>query len=141
MRLAAMCRTPEDKRHPHQRRLPEKVLQAAHSRLSKTDLQSCDTFEELHDRIEAAIRPIPNVGPLTVYDIALRLGAYLRLEPERIYLHSGTKVGARMLGVKRWIATLGRQDLPEAFRILKPREIEDCLCIYKDELRRLRSSE
>jgi hypothetical protein len=34
-----------------------------------------------------------------VYDIAHRIGAYLRREPEAVYLHAGTREGARALNL------------------------------------------
>ena len=37
------------------------------------------------------------IGDLTVYDISTRIGAFLKLEPNRIYLHAGTRIGARAL--------------------------------------------
>jgi hypothetical protein len=57
------------------------------------------------------------------------------LEPDRIYLHAGTREGARALGLGG--TALSKSELPKAFHRLSPGEIEDCLCIYKDDLRRL----
>lgn len=139
--LAAMCRTPDGKRHAHQRRLPEASLRTACECLSLCDLESCGTFEELHDRIDQAIRDLPNIGELAVYDIACRIGAFLKLKPEVVYLHRGTRVGAHALGLGRGLDVLQVCDLPSAFRKLNAGEIEDCLCIYKDDLRRIRNQE
>jgi hypothetical protein len=70
---------------------------------------------------------------LTAYDTAIRLAAFLRLEPKRVYLHAGTRDGATELGFHRreWLLP---KELPEPFRQLMPDEIEDCLCIYKREI-------
>ena len=132
-----MCRTEEDTRHPHQRRIPENVLREAHQRLKKCRLDGCASFEELHDVVQQAIGDIRGIGPLTVYDIALRFGAFLNLEPQVVYLHRGTRRGAVALGFVRKQKTLERKDLPSEFLCLRSREIEDCLCIYEDELRRI----
>ena len=40
------------------------------------------------------------LGELTVYDVAHRIGAYLQLEPDVVYLHRGTRIGARYLGLR-----------------------------------------
>jgi hypothetical protein len=68
-----------------------------------------------------------------VYDIAHRIGAYLGKPPALVYLHRGTKKGAANLGFRG--ETLDPAMLPSPFSRLTPSEIEDCLCIYKDELR------
>lgn len=135
--LASMCRTPDNKRHPHQRRLPQRALRAAHRRLAKCDLESCRSFDELHDLIDDEIGNLESIGELAVYDIACRIGAYLKLEPQRVYLHRGTRAGAQAIGLTGSQKTLELKDLPTAFRSLKAGEIEDCFCIYKDELREI----
>jgi hypothetical protein len=82
---------------------------------------------------------IRGIGALAIYDIATRIGGYLRLEPEVVYLYAGTSKGARALGLDG-AKTLDPKALPAAFRVLRPREIEDCLCIYAGDLARLRSN-
>ncbi len=72
---------------------------------------------------------------LTVYDTAHRIGRYLGVEPNRVYLHAGTMEGAKALGFKGNRSFLMRRQLPKEFRTPKPYEIEDCLCIYKDDLK------
>lgn len=76
---------------------------------------------------------------LYVYDAAFRIGAFRGLAPRRVYLHAGTRAGARKLG----LATRGRlhveareveAEAPE-FAELSEAEMEDVLCIYKDKLR------
>lgn len=134
--VAGLCRNADGKRHGHQRRIPEAVLRKARLRLGKADPRRASSFADLHNLVEHTIRPIRGIGPLAVYDITHRLGCYLGLEPEEVYLHAGTKVGANALGFAR-ARTLDPADLPRAFRRLRPHEIEDCLCIYKDELRRV----
>lgn len=125
------------KRHAHQRRIPATVLQHARDRLLEAadDLQDCKSFDELFHLVEAIIRPIEGIGELAVYDAALRLGAYMKLAPELVYIHMGARTGFKNLGLHHGQTVISPADLPEAFRWLEPREIEDCLCIYKDHLR------
>jgi hypothetical protein len=69
-----------------------------------------------------------------VYDTALRIGAYLHLKPELVYLHAGTRIGARNLGFDSSAEFIATRNFPDEFRCLSASEIEDVLCIYKDEL-------
>jgi hypothetical protein len=79
--IAARCVLPSGKRHDHQRRIPSKSLDEARSRLLDADLGSCRSFGELHAKVNATIRDIHMIGAL------------LRLEPEHVYLHQGTRDG------------------------------------------------
>jgi hypothetical protein len=119
-------------RYDHQRRIPRASLQIVRERLRTAPLKQCSTFDELLAVVDEATRQIPKVGELMVYDTALRIGANLGIEPDRVYLHAGTRVGARKLGLLRpgahWIA---RRDLPEPLRSLPPWLVEDILCIFK----------
>jgi hypothetical protein len=73
------------------------------------------------------------IGALTVYDISHRIGAYFGKAPERVYVHAGVRVGARALGIGG--DSFDPKILPKPFARLEPSEVEDCLCIYKEELR------
>jgi len=135
IREAALSRLPGGRRHPHQRRIPLSVLQAAERRLQAigAQLRAAKSFAELHDIIDRHIKPIRGIGELAVYDIAHRIGAYLRHAPEAVYLHAGTREGARALNFAG--KTIDVSELPAGLRKLSAAEIEDCLCIYKDALR------
>src|SRR5690606_7722303 len=76
VRVAAGCVRVDGKRHPHQYRIPAASLQKAVRRLQRVDLAAAESFDDLHAVINAAIRDIDMIGPLTVYDIAHRLGAF-----------------------------------------------------------------
>ena len=132
---AALSRLEGGLKHPHQRRIPNEVLQKAADVLLRVDLSACTNFDELHRAIDELIIGIHGIGELTVYDIATRVGAYLGFEPERVYLHSGTREGARAFGFHGNF--IEKEDLPHAFGRLSPAEIEDCLCIYKSRLHEL----
>lgn len=133
---ASLCHwLPTNKRHPHQYRIPAAALLTAEGKLQQAlrGLARAETFEALYDEIERHIRGVHKIGALAVYDIAQRIGAYLGLAPNLVYLHQGTLAGARALGFTG--KTLDPRSLPSAFSRLKPYEIEDCLCIYKSALR------
>lgn len=89
--------------------------------------------------VQDAFKPIWGLGELAVYDTTERLRHRLGLESVHvIFLHAGTRVGARHLAGGR----LGRDDawgihrhqVPDGLRHLTTHEIEDILCLYKDEL-------
>ncbi len=131
--VAALAVTRDGKRHSHQRRIPRRVLDKAKRRLLHARLDRHATFHALHNAISHEIQSIRGVGPLLIYDIATRIGAYLGLKPQYVYLHAGTREGARVLGLANG-AFIAAASLPAAFRRLSPSEIEDCLCIYRDYL-------
>lgn len=135
IRRAALCQREDGKRHLHQRRIPGRVLQAAELRLQAAErsLAKASDFDAVHRLVDERIGNIDGIGALTVYDIAHRIGAHLRKEPKRVYLHAGTRVGALALGIEGDV--FDPRILPKAFSRLAASEVEDCLCIYKDELR------
>jgi len=128
-------------RHPHQWRRSLSTLEAAREQLLHAGLRRCRTFEQLYSTVRDAIEGIPDIGALTVYDTAQRIGAFLGLEPDVVYLHCGTRDGARALGLAARGETLSPDVLPAAFRRLRPYEVEDCLCIYKRELAEWRAAQ
>jgi hypothetical protein len=137
IRLAALAEKPGGKRFDHQRRIPKKVLDHCYLILKKntTKISKAHSFEELHSIISDLIEGVKGIGKLMVYDTALRIGAFLNLNPENIYLHAGTKVGAKKLGLDCSQKCISPKVLPLELRKLKLCEIEDVLCIYKTVLK------
>lgn len=123
-------------KHPHQRRLTEKTLNSAASELGSVlkAIGKCRDFASLIGLLEHTLETVRGIGELTTYDIAHRVGAYLGIEPELVYLHRGTREGAKILGISSKLHAIEPSALPSAFRRLRPYEMEDALCIYKDEL-------
>ena len=118
---------------------PEQPLEKSSRRLLKnrSQVRSATSFEELIELVNGLIRPIDRIGELAVYDTALRIGARFGLEPEKVYVHSGTRDGARKLDsdlANR--ETIEMDELPAPIRKLKPREAEDFLCVYQEAARR-----
>ena len=135
--VATLSKLPSGKRHWHQRRIPHEILERARIRLLAAKLDECKSFSQLIEKISWELEEIKGIGDLTVYDISHRIGLYLGLEPKLVYLHAGTRAGAKAIGIGRGKQTLFVKDLPEAFGVLKPSEIEDCLCIYETELKKI----
>lgn len=131
---AGLARRPDGRRWSHQRRIPPTVLEKATRKLRRAKLGSARSFAELIARVSTAARGVHGIGELYVYDTALRLGGHLRLLPREVYLHAGTRRGARALGLDHRSESVSLNELPAALRRLRPHEIEDLLCIYKDWL-------
>lgn len=74
---------------------------------------------------------------LYVYDTTLRIGAKADIQPVHVYLHAGTSDGARHLGIGGSQDRVAISTLPKEVRVLEPDEIEDFLCIYKQDLKDL----
>ncbi|TXH74901.1 hypothetical protein [Thiobacillus sp.] len=133
---AALAVNQKGKRFSHQRRIPQAVLAESRRRLvaSLPMLSKVQSFEALHETVAVVIGSIPGIGELTIYDTALRIGAKLQFEPNVVFLHAGTRTGARRMGLSVSRKFIPVAEFPRAFQKLKPREIEDVLCIYKDGL-------
>jgi hypothetical protein len=134
---AALAKLPSGKRFSHQWRIPKSVLEMAKDALLKSNLDVCYSFDQLYCLVKRTIGPIYGIGELAIYDIAHRLGAYLRLQPEYVYLHAGTRDGAKALKIKNLSEKLSMSEFPPEFQKLRPEQVEDCLCIYKTHLARI----
>ncbi|WP_425067205.1 hypothetical protein [Reyranella sp.] len=135
IRLAALSRTAHGKRHAHQRRIPGHVLEAAEQSLQgiSASLGEARSFDEVHHQITNQIGSLRGIGELAIYDFSHRIGAFLKLAPDLVYLHAGTRVGARALNLTGDV--IPKSAIPSAFHFLSAAEIEDCLCIYKSLLK------
>ena len=134
---AAMAEKPNGKRASHQRRIPQAVLRKATDALLAADVGKCRTFHELYVLVQRTAGDFHGFGRLTVYDTAHRLGAYLGLSPEHVYVHAGVRDGLRALGLNHRVARISVSELPSTFHRLRPDQAEDCLCIYKAHFRAL----
>lgn len=97
-------------------------------------IEKCVHFDELFSLVEKLLLPIKGIGELYVYDTTLRIGANLNLLPTKIYLHAGTRTGAKRIGFQGTKKAIEVSELPPVLQQLKPFEIEDVLCIFKNEL-------
>jgi hypothetical protein len=133
---AGTARTPSGKCHDHQRRVGNVALNRFTKKLLNAEqaIRRARDFGRLHEIVHSVGKSMPRIGALTIYDTAHRIGAYLGLEPDKVYLHTGTLDGARKLGLATGNGVLDKSQLPKEFHRLKPYEIEDCLCIYKDKI-------
>jgi hypothetical protein len=134
--LAALAQG-ENGKLRHQWRVAPQALERWAKTLHRdlAEVRRCRDFESLLRRLEAV--RVSAIGELTIYDTGLRIGAKLGLEPTTVYLHRGTRMGARALGFDGRRRSIRPGELPQPFRRLRPYEMEDCLCIYSDALARV----
>jgi len=139
---AALAIDHREKRFGHQCRIPFAVLARAKVVLESAvpRLKGCRSFDELHALLRQLLGRIRGLGELYFYDTALRLGAFLRHLPEFVYLHHGTRMGARILGLDTAAPYIAVDQLPAQIRELLPHEIEDFLCIYRDNFRQVKAN-
>ena len=125
-----------DKIHFHQRRVEKLELDSFAERLilCEDSLDSSNTFDEIYTIVNSAKNEY--ITELTIYDVSQRIGAYKNIYSDKIYLQSGTKIGAEnllgSLGDKKFLL---REDLPSPFQNpdFTLADIEDILFQYKDE--------
>jgi hypothetical protein len=133
--VAAKAVNEENKIHSHQRRIGRIKLNAFAEllKLKEYEIKKAKTFDKLLSIIESV--KSDRIAGLIYYDTATRIGAYLDLFPEKIYLHTGTRTGASYLFDKiKGRKFISVNELPKEFlnHDLTASEFEDILCIFKD---------
>jgi hypothetical protein len=142
VRLAGLAQGPGGKRFSHRCRIPGRVLAEAEQllQIELRMLRKAATFAQLHRIVRSMIGDVRGIGALMVYDTSLRIAVHLGLEPSQVFLHAGTRVGARALGLDASAESLSVAELPRALRRISAGEVEDILCIYKHSLASARST-
>jgi hypothetical protein len=130
---AALATDERGKRFHHQRRIPRRALETARDELlqHQEEIRNAADFDALLAIITHAVGDVHRTGELYAYDTALRISYYLDLLP-RVYLHAGTRAGARALHLPHNNESINANDLPPALRHRPAHEVEDILCIYKE---------
>jgi hypothetical protein len=136
--VAAKAINEQNKIHGHQRRIGRVKLNefAEQLKLKETAISKAKNFDNLLSIIKQV--KMDGIADLTYYDTATRIGAYLNLFPDKIYLHTGTRVGAQnLLGSLNGKTFLQLNELPKEFRKhdLTASEFEDILCIFKNDFK------
>jgi len=133
---AAMAEGQDGKMLKHQRRVGCEVLARGKDRLLKClpEIESRADFEGVLLVVVRETKPVRRFGTLARYDTALRIGAKLNKLPTMVYLHAGTKRGAKLLGLgtTRDVLTMWEvSELCPDLQELEPHHIENFLCIFK----------
>ena len=132
--FAALAKNKEGKRFSHQRRLAKASLKEGSELIMKmvSEIQQARSFEEVLEKIRRVAFQVKGLGELYSYDTSLRISVKLGYEPKQVYLHAGTKIGAKRLGVitDKNRDSVPMTELPEALRQLNnAHEVESFLCI------------
>lgn len=127
------------KMHPHQYRIgAQKLNNLASILVESIDyLQVAPNFDALYQEIERIVvfRSIVGIGPLTIYDIACRIGSCTNRTPDKVYLHAGAAAGARHLKIQGKTAPV--EAFPPSFAALSADDIESLLCVYAADIQRI----
>ena len=135
---ACMSLRPNGKMHNHQSRVKYRdrmIFRSAIASLFQITRGRLKNFDELFDCLDS-IKPA-GIGEVTVYDVATRIAAYLKLDITSLYLHAGVRIGWNKLhGTKSKAITLrvASVDLPTPLQRIPCDEAEDMLCAYRDYL-------
>lgn len=132
----AMAIDGNDRCFDHQFHITQPARRKAKEVLTQLEkpMGDCETFDELHSLFLRNLSPIRGLGEMYIYDAALRMGAHLQLTPDFVYLHRGTRVGARALGIAVNRKYIEKSELPKELRTLSADHIETFLCIYRTQL-------
>lgn len=103
-------------------------------------------FDAMHDWFDS-VKPY-GIGPVTVYDVAVRVGAFLEVEPEQVYMHAGVRQGLKALceALERQGPPYKPSDLHGAWKLprvpmylfpkplnkMRADDVEDILCTYRE---------
>lgn len=137
---ACRSRRPNGKMHNHQSKVPEKVRSLFSRNIMNltVDPKWMTNFDILYDTLHK-VKP-HGIGPVTLYDVATRIGAYLAVEPRSLYLKAGTLDGWRELGLgvskdlpraPDGVPRPGPEYWPNSLRALPADQVEDLLCAYR----------
>jgi hypothetical protein len=133
IRLAATGRNLKGQKHGHQNLIPPVKLDIFASCIIKKldQVAQVRNFDELIAIIESC--RVKGVGELAVYDTANRIGNYIGIFPDKIYLHRGTRAGAKLLlgGIKSKYITKEQLPIPLQTSDLSNAELEDILCFIQ----------
>lgn len=131
---AARAERPDGKRHDHQRRIRKEALRKVQVVLRQATLPDGREFRLLYESLAAITRKTKGIGPLFVYDAALRIGASRRAHPKFVYIHAGVRKAARAVLVRGVSAVVPRDRFPPPLSRRSASEIQDILCTFAKAL-------
>jgi len=133
---ACRCRNELGKKHNHQSKVRDVHLDTWRERIiSNINPVLIRDFDHLFDELHKLL--IWGIGPVTHYDVATRIGAYLGFEPQQLYLHAGVLDGWKLLHPenRKWPLRIHKTHWPGALQKLPADQVEDLLCAYRTFLK------
>ncbi|WP_318472974.1 hypothetical protein [Photobacterium leiognathi] len=105
-------------------------------------LEAAVSFDDVYKIVKSS--KVARFGELSIYDAAVRISAYLGFKPDKVFLHAGTQKGAEYLEDKGLLAedssqekTLQISEVPEPVQKLDALQLENFLCSFKDDLKKI----
>lgn len=106
------------------------------------EIRNASCFEDIFIVIEECRNP--KFGQLSIYDATVRIGAFLGIEPEKVYIHTGVKMGVMVLEEKGYTKNqLSNRDFalidefPLEMRKMRPIAVENMACERKKQFEQL----
>ena len=137
IRIAVRSRDEAGKMHPHQWRVQKIAYGIFINALLqvKEKIAKATDFDQLFSIVTIEGNKIWGVGEVLIYDTAFRIGKWRNINPQKIYLHAGTRKGVeRLMGRKIRNDYIIKDNLKPPFNTCKLEcwQLEDFFCIYKD---------
>jgi hypothetical protein len=146
VRRAVEARDANGKHHNHQSKVnidARRLFGRRIVRAAQAGRIPLDDFDAMHDWMDDH-KPV-GIGPVTVYDTAVRVAAFVGIEPKSVYMHAGVQQGFRtLLGAMTWCTmTSARYQAQDFKRVdvglfppplchMKADDVEDILCTYRE---------
>jgi len=131
-------------KHPHQWRVPSKVLLSFARELLKNtireQIEKAKNFKDIYDIVQTASDKISGIGRLAIYDTSLRIACALgkktmseKYFPAEVCVNTGSGPGRGLANFLKKNAAPNKEALFSVFKQngLVPAEIENLLCICK----------
>lgn len=106
------------------------------------ELNEAKLFHEVYEIVKSC--KVAGFGELSIYDAAVRISAYLGFKPTQVFLHAGTRIGAKHLEGKGLLGedlsqknTLPLSDFPLPVQKLDALQLENFLCSFKDDIKKI----
>lgn len=148
VRRAVEARDANGKHHNHQSKVnidARRLFGRRIIRAAQAGRIPLDDFDDMHDWMDDH-KPV-GIGPVTVYDVAVRVAAFVGIEPKSVYMHAGVRQGFKALaqaldrqGYPKadWYLRHLRDDkvkvnnFPRPLDSMKADDVEDILCTYRE---------
>ena len=146
---AVLARRPNGKMHNHQSKQAKILPVWWHALKNNSErrriMLDVETFDQLYEYLWSW--RISGIGPMTVYDTAVRLGEYLGVEPKALYFHAGVEGGLIALVRRGYVngkliehkRKIPMHYLPKPLSNKPADMVEDFLCTYREAILELPS--
>lgn len=123
----------------HQCRVGRERLElAAKIALERLPNDSFKNFKEIYNFVKEVAQNVKGFGSLATYDVANRIAKYCKIEVNEVHFHAGTTKGAIAININAKDGeSMAVDNFPFPFNTLSGDHLENILCIYKDNLKKL----